>query len=152
WTTEEPAAKLKGPKGPKGQISIRRPGYDQLIDMDVERDAVNIVTVRGGFMLHAQRGYTKLGDRSETSAKELGEALETLKKQGMKRLVFDLRDNPGGPLDQAIRIANFFLARADMIVYLRGRVPNLDQNYRGEDDPEFAGPMVVLTNRNSASA
>jgi carboxyl-terminal processing protease len=152
WTTEETAAKLKGPKGTKVQISIRRPGYDQLIDMEVERDAVNIVTVKGVFMLDPQTGYIKLGDFSETSAKEVGEALDRLKAQGMKRLVFDLRDNPGGPLDQAIRIANFFLPRGDLIVYLRGRVPNLDQDYRGEEDPQFTGPMIVLTSRNSASA
>src|SRR5262249_47647865 len=113
---------------------------------------VNIVTVKGVFMLDPQTGYIKLGDFSETSAKEVGEALDTLKKQGMKRLVFDLRDNPGGPLDQAIRIANFFLPRGGFIVYLPGRVPNLDQDYRGEEDPEFSGPMIVLTSRNSASA
>jgi len=152
WTTEETAAKLKGPKGTKVQISIRRPGYDQLIDMDVERDAVNIVTVKGVFMLDPQTGYIKLGDFSETSAKEVSDALNQLKAQGMKRLVFDLRDNPGGPLDQAIRIANFFVPRGDLIVYLRGRVPNLDQDYRGEEDPIFNGPMIVLTSRNSASA
>ena len=152
WTTEETAAKLKGPKGTKVQISIKRPGYDQLIDMDVERDAVNIVTVQGVFMLDSQTGYIKLHDFSETSAKEVGDALGKLKAQGMKRLVFDLRDNPGGPLDQAIRIANFFVPRGDMIVYLRGRVPNLDQDYRGEEDPVFTGPMIVVTSRNSASA
>ena len=59
-----------------------------------------------------------------------GDALEKLTSQGMKRLVFDLRDNPGGPLDQAIRIANRFLPRGDMIVYTRGRIPNADQDYR----------------------
>ena len=105
--------------------------------MDVERDEVNIVTVRGAFMIDPQTGYIKLGDFSETSDKEVGDALEKLKAQGMKRLVFDLRDNPGGPLDQAIRIANRFLPRGDMIVYTRGRVPNADQDYRGTDDPDF---------------
>jgi carboxyl-terminal processing protease len=120
--------------------------------MDVERDEVNIVTVRGAFMLDPQTGYIKLGDFSETSDREVGDALEKLKAQGMKRLVFDLRDNPGGPLDQAIRIANRFLPRGDMIVYTRGRVANADQDYRGTDDPDFTGPMMVLTNRNSASA
>ena len=120
--------------------------------MDVERDEVNIVTVRGAFMLDAQTGYIKLGDFSETSDKEVGDALEKLKAQGMKRLVFDLRDNPGGPLDQAIKIANRFLPRGDMIVYTRGRVPNADQDYRGTDDPDFTGPMMVLVNRQSASA
>ena len=152
WTTEETAAKLKGPKGTTVNISIRRPGYEQLIDMQVERDAVNIVTVKGVFMLDQQTGYIKLSDFSETSGKEVGDALNQLKSQGMKRLVFDLRDNPGGPLDQAIRIANYFLRRGDLIVYLRGRVPNLDQDYRGEEDPVFTGPMIVLTSRNSASA
>jgi carboxyl-terminal processing protease len=152
WTSEQAVKKLKGPKGTKVSISIRRPGYDKLIDMDVERDEVNIVTVRGAFMLDPQTGYIKLGDFSETSDKEVGDALEKLKAQGMKRLVFDLRDNPGGPLDQAIRIANRFLPRGDMIVYTRGRVPNADQDYRGTDDPDFTGPMMVLTNRNSASA
>ena len=152
WTTEQTAKQLKGPKGTKVNISIRRPGYDKLIEMEVERDEVNIVTVRGAFMLDPQTGYIKLGDFSETSDREVGDALEKLKAQGMKRLVFDLRDNPGGPLDQAIRIANRFLPRGDMIVYTRGRVPNADQDYRGTDDPDFTGAMMVLTNRNSASA
>src|SRR5258708_3710108 len=152
WTSEQAVKKLKGPKGTKVSISIRRPGYDKLIDMDVERDEVNIVTVRGAFMLDPQTGYIKLGGFSETSDKEVGDALQKLKAQGMKRLGFDLRDNPGGPLDQAIRIANRFLSRGDMIVYTRGRVANADQDYRGTDDPDFTGPMLVLTNRNSASA
>jgi carboxyl-terminal processing protease len=152
WTTEQTAKQLKGPKGTKVNISIRRPGYDKLIDMDVERDEVNIVTVRGAFMLDGQTGYIKLGDFSETSDREVGDALEKLKSQGMKRLVFDLRDNPGGPLDQAIKIANRFLPRGDMIVYTRGRVPNADQDYRGTDDPDFTGPLMVLVNRQSASA
>ena len=152
WTTEQTAKQLKGPKGTKVSIAIRRPGYDKLIDMDVERDEVNIVTVRGVFMIDAQTGYIKLGDFSETSEKEVGDAVAKLKSQGMKRLVFDLRGNPGGPLDQAIRIANRFLPRGDMIVYTRGRVPNIDADYRGQDDPDFTGPMVVLVNRNSASA
>ena len=152
WTTEQTARQLKGPKGTKVNISIRRPGYDKLIEMDVERDEVKIVTVRGAFMLDAQTGYIKLGDFSETSDKEVGDALEKLKAQGMKRLVFDLRDNPGGPLDQAIKIANRFLPRGDMIVYTRGRVQNADQDYRATDDPDFTGPLLVLVNRQSASA
>jgi carboxyl-terminal processing protease len=152
WTTEQTAKELKGAKGTKVKIAIRRPGYDKLIEMEVERDEVNIVTVRGAFMLDAQTGYIKLGEFSQTSNREVGDALEKLKAQGMKRLVFDLRDNPGGPLEQAIRISNRFLPRGDMIVYTRGRVPNSDQDYRGTDNPDFLGPVVVLVNRNSASA
>ncbi|MBW8713977.1 MAG: S41 family peptidase, partial [Acidobacteria bacterium] len=130
----------------------RRPGYEKLIDMDAERDEVNITTVRGAFMIDAQTGYIKLGDFSETSDREVGDALEKLQGQGMKRLVFDLRDNPGGPLDQAIRIANRFLPRGDMVVYTRGRVANADQDYRGTDQADYTGPMMVLVSRQSASA
>src|SRR6476646_11113544 len=64
WTTEQTAKQLKGPKGIKVSIGIRRPGYDKVIDMEVERDEVNIVTVRGTFMIDAQTGYIKLGDFS----------------------------------------------------------------------------------------
>jgi carboxyl-terminal processing protease len=152
WTSDQAVKRLKGPKGTKVNISIRRPGYEKLIDMDVERDEVNITTVRGAFMIDAQTGYIKLGDFSETSDHEVGEALEKLQAQGMKRLVFDLRDNPGGPLDQAIRIANRFLPRGDMIVYTRGRVSSADEDYRGTESPDYTGPMMVLVNRNSASA
>jgi carboxyl-terminal processing protease len=134
-------------------ISLRRRGYDGLIDLEVERAEVNIVTVRGAFMIDKETGYIKLGDFSETSDTEVGAALKKLTESGMKRLVFDLRDNPGGPLDQAIKIANRFLPRGDMIVYTRGRVPNSDQDYRASEDSEYTHlPMVVLVNRNSASA
>jgi carboxyl-terminal processing protease len=152
WTSDQAVKQLKGPKGTKVQIAIRRPGYEKLIDMEVERDEVNIVTVKGAFMIDDQTGYIKLGDFGETSDKEVGDALEKLRAQGMKRLVFDLRDNPGGLLDAANRIANRFIPRGDMIVYTRGRVPNADQDYRATETPDFSGPMMVLVNRNSASA
>ena len=153
WTSEQAVAKLKGPKGTTVAISLKRRGYDGLIDLDVERDEVNIVTVRGAFMLDKDTGYIKLGDFSETSDDEVGAALKKLSDAGMKRLVFDLRDNPGGPLDQAIKIANRFLPRGDMIVYTRGRIPNSDQDYRATEDSQYTHlPMVVLVNRNSASA
>lgn len=153
WTSEQAVRKLKGPKGTTVEISIKRRGYDQLIDMEVVRDEVNITTVRGAFMVDRETGYVKLGEFSETSDREVGAALEQLAAKGMKRLVFDLRDNPGGALDQAIAISNRFLPRGDMIVYTRGRIPNADQEYRATEESEYTHlPVVVLVNRNSASA
>ena len=71
----------------------------------------------------------------------------------MKRLLFDPRQNPGGPLDQAIKVANSFLPKGKMIVYTRGRISNSDQDYRAADEGEFQNiPIVMLVNRNSASA
>jgi carboxyl-terminal processing protease len=153
WTTEQAVKKLKGPKGTTVNISIKRSGYDELINMDVVRDEVNITTVRAAFMMDKETGYVKLDQFTETSDRELGEALQKLSANGMKRLVFDLRENPGGALDQAIRIANRFLPRGDLIVYTRGRVPNANQNYLATEQSDYTHlPIVTLVNRNSASA
>jgi len=153
WTTQQAVRRLKGPKGTAVNISIRRRGYEELIDMEVVRDEVNITTVRGAFMIDKGTGYVKLAEFSETSDRELGAALEELKAEGMKRLVFDLRDNPGGLLDQAILVSNRFLPEGDLIVYQRGRVPNSDQDYHATQVSEYTNlPLVVLVNRNSASA
>ena len=152
-SSEDAVKRLKGPKGTSVNISIKRRGYDQLIDMQVMRDEVNIVSVRGVFMIDNETGYLKLGEFTETSNNEVGAGLEQLMSKGMKRLVLDLRDNPGGALDQAISISNRFLPRGDMIVYTRGRVPNSDQDYRATEQSEYTHlPVVVLVNRNSASA
>ena len=71
----------------------------------------------------------------------------------MKRLVFDLRGNPGGQLDQAIRMSNRFITKGSMVVYTRGRVPNSDSDYRATEQGDYLTvPMVTLVNRNSASA
>jgi carboxyl-terminal processing protease len=153
WKSEDAVKRLKGPKGTPVNISIRRRGYDQLIDLQVVRDEVNIVSVRGAFMIDQDTGYVKLAEFTETSNHEMGAGLDHLMEKGMKRLVLDLRDNPGGALDQAIAISNRFLPRGDLIVYTRGRVPNADQDYRATEQSDYTRlPMVVLVNRNSASA
>jgi carboxyl-terminal processing protease len=153
WSTDQAVKKLKGPKGTTVNISIKRRGYEGLINMDVVRDEVNITTVRAAFMIDKETGYVKLDQFTETSDRELGDALQKLNANGMKRLVFDLRENPGGALDQAIRIANRFLPKGDMIVYTRGRVPNANQDYRATEDSDYTHlPIVTLVNRNSASA
>ena len=86
---------------------------------------------------------------SHTSATTSYEEFKSI----MKRLVLDLRSNPGGQLDQAIRIANRFLSKGAMVVYTRGRVPNSDQDYHATDTPEYGTvPMITLVNRSSASA
>ena len=153
WTSDQAVKKLKGPKGSSVNISIRRAGYDGLIDMDVQRDEVNITTVRAAFMIDRETGYIKLDQFTETSDREMGDALQKLTAAGMKRLVFDLRENPGGALDQAIRISNRFLPRGDMIVSTRGRVPNANQEYRATEESQYTHlPMVTLVTRGSASA
>jgi carboxyl-terminal processing protease len=153
WTSDQAVRRLRGPKGTAVGISIRRSGYDKLIDLSVTRDEIHIPTVPSAFMLDSQTGYIKLRDFGENTDQELGQALKDLAGKGMKRLVFDLRANPGGALDQAIRVANRFLPRGDMIVYTRGRVPNSEQDYRATEQSEYLHiPMITLVNRDSASA
>ena len=153
WSADDAVSKLKGPKGTTVNISLRRRGYDGLIDLEIERDAVNMKTVRGAFMIDKDTGYLKLGDFSETSNEEVGEALKSLSAKGMKRLMLDLRDNPGGPLDQAIRISNRFLPKGELIAYTKGRTPNSNEEYRATEDSDYTHqPVVVLVNRSSASA
>jgi carboxyl-terminal processing protease len=153
WTSEQAVSKLKGPKGTTVNIGIERKGWEQLIDLNVERDEINIPTIQGVLMIDEKTGYVRLRDFSETTNRDLGRALTELQGKGMKRLLLDIRDNPGGPLDQAIRVSNRFLPRGDMIVYTRGRVRNSDQDYRAADDPTLPDlPIVVMVNRNSASA
>jgi len=153
WTSEQAVSRLRGPKQSSVKIAIRRAGFDELIDLSVMRDEVHIPTVPAAVMLDATTGYIKLQDFGENTDQELGRALESLTKQGMMRLVFDLRGNPGGALDQAIRVSNRFLPKGDLIVYTRGRVPNSDQDYRATEQSDYLRvPMITLVNRSSASA
>ncbi len=153
WTSEQAVLKLRGQRGTPVQVSIRRTGYDKLIDVEVVRDEIRIPSVHASFMIADGTGYIQLRDFSETTDRELGAALRELTKQGMKRLVLDIRENPGGPLDQAIKVSNRFLKKGDLIVYTRGRISNSDQNYHGVESSDYADiPLIALANRRSASA
>jgi len=153
WTTEDAVAKLRGPKGTVVNIGIRRKGLEQLIPVAVNRDQVSIPSLSAVFMIDRETGYVGITDFAEHTDEDLGAALDSLTKKGMKRLVLDLRSNPGGQLDQAIRITNRFVPKGAMVVYTRGRVPNSDQDYRATDTPEYTSiPMITLVNRSSASA
>jgi carboxyl-terminal processing protease len=153
WTSDQAVGKLRGPRGTAVAISLRRGGYDKLLDIKVTRDEIHMPTVPAVFMIDATTGYVRVTDFGENTDQELGAALSTLSKRGMKRLVFDLRTNPGGALDQAIKVANRFLPRGDMVVYTRGRVQNSDQDYRATESTDYLRiPMVTLVNRSSASA
>jgi carboxyl-terminal processing protease len=153
WTSEQTVGRLKGPRGTFVNISLRRAGYETLIDLRVRRDEVHIPTVAAAVMLDDSTGYIKLTEFAENSDRELGRALGDLTKRGMKRLVFDLRGNPGGQLDQAILVSSRFLPKGDMVVYTRGRVNGSDQDYRAQERSDYLTlPMITLVNRSSASA
>jgi carboxyl-terminal processing protease len=109
--------------------------------------------VRAAFMVSPGTGYVRLQDFSETTDEELSAALRNLSAEGMRQLVLDLRENPGGPLLQAIKVSSHFLHQGQMVVYTRGRIPHSDDDYRVQTEGDVTSvPLVVLVNRDSASA
>ena len=153
WNTDQAMKKLRGARGTPVQISLKRRGYDQVIDVELVRDEITIPTVPAYFMIDATTGYVQLRDFGENTDRDLKRALQALAPKGMRRLLLDIRNNPGGPLDQAIKVVNEFMPRGKMIVYTRGRVSNSDQDYRATEDGQFTDiPIVMMANRSSASA
>jgi len=153
WTSDDAVKKLRGSRGTYVKIGIRRKGQDDLIPLSVMRDEITMPAVSASFMIDKDTGYVRVEDFAEHTDDELGASLDTLTGRGMKRLVLDLRGNPGGQLDQAIRMSNRFLPKGSKIVYTRGRVANSDQDYFATEASQYTEvPMMVLVNRNSASA
>jgi carboxyl-terminal processing protease len=152
-TTEDVVRKLRGPKGTTVAITIRRVGFPDPIPMTITRAEIPTKSVRYAFMLEPGVGYIMLSDFTHTSSKELYEAIEKLEKQGMKKLLFDLRGDPGGVLEQAVEVTDIFVPKGSMVVYTKGRTASSAQEYFAPGDgPHFDQPLVVLVNRGSASA
>ena len=153
WTVDQAMHKLRGAKGTTVYVGVKRRGYSEMIKFELVRDEVYIPTVPAYFMIDDTTGYIRMQDFGENTDRDVKHALRDLSSKGMKRLLFDIRGNPGGPLDQAIKVSNEFLPKGKMIVYTRGRVPNSDQDYRATEESEFTEmPIDALVNRNSASA
>lgn len=150
---EEVYDKLRGPKGSKVHVTVSRPGMDELLEFDIIRDKIPIYSVPYKFMLDAQTGYVRATRFSATTSQELEAAVDSLESAGMKRLIFDLRGNSGGYLNQAIEVADKFLPGGKVVVYTKGRIPDSSQYYYSTDNdehPQF--PVIVLVDHGSASA
>ena len=152
-STDEVVRKLRGPKGTQVTITIRRAGLDEPIRMTITRAEIPTLAVPYAFMIAPDTGYIFLRDFTHTSSRELVAAIEKLEKQGMKKLMLDLRGNPGGVLDQAVDVADIFLPKGAKVVYTRGRTSSSAQDFFAPGEgPTFDKPLVVLVNRGSASA
>ena len=143
---------LKGKRGTKVNLGIKRKGINHLIDYTVTRDVIKTKAVRYAGMLNQNTGYIKLEEFTATSHDEVAEALRSLTKQGMTQLIFDLRDNSGGYLDQAIAIADEFIPNGDLIVYTDGRLRGRNDAYATAGGLFEKGKLIVMINEMSASA
>lgn len=148
-TTSEIVQKVRGPAGTRVRLGLRRPGQTQPVRLTVTRGSIEIIDVESA-VLPQNVGYVSI--RSFANARvfeQLDAALVSLQERGVSSLVLDLRDNGGGLLDQGIRVADEFLSEGD-IVFQRAR--GVTQRLAEADPASFDWPMVVLVNRNSASA
>ena len=109
---------MKGPKGTKVKITVNRNGT--LIPFDIIRDKIPVHCVDASFMIDETTGYIKLSKFTRTTYTEFRAAAEKLLAMGMKKLIFDLRDNTGGYFDQALLLSNEFLQKGDQVVYMEG--------------------------------
>jgi carboxyl-terminal processing protease len=153
WRTDQAADELRGRPGTDVSIAIERPGVDERIPFTLTRAVIELLSVPFATMLDDDIGYVPLQVFSETSGREVRDAIETLRGQGMQSLVLDLRNNPGGLLDEGIAVADLFLDAGSLILETRGRASGQNERFEarsGELVPEL--PLVILVNENSASA
>ncbi len=160
---DDAVKRLRGPKGSAVKITIARPGYESPLDFTVIRDEIPLHSVPYFFMVSKKTGYIRLQDFNETTAcrpgdgpdcaKELERALVSLREKGATSILLDIRDNPGGLLDQAFAVSNLFLKKGQLVVFTRGRSRRDEMHYITETESKYAElPLVVLVSRHSASA
>ncbi|MFQ5689227.1 MAG: S41 family peptidase [Gemmatimonadota bacterium] len=152
WTTEEAVRVLRGPKGSEVSIAVARVGLDRPLSFRIERDEIHVVAVQS-FMLDDQIGYVKLNTFSEEARDEVKAAIDGLLQQGAQSVVFDLRVNPGGLLEEGIAVSNLFLPKGGEVVATKSRLPDQTHIYRAPEQEAYPDlPLVVLVNGFSASA
>jgi carboxyl-terminal processing protease len=144
--------RLRGPRGTKVALGIERAGAQGIVPIVVERGVIPVKALDAAFMIAPEVGFVKLTAFSRLSVVELQRALEELSRQGMRRLVFDLRGNGGGYLGQAIEMANMFLASDELIVYTEDRYGNQAREYSNGEGDFTELPLVVLIDEASASS
>ncbi len=145
--------KLRGPRGTKVHITVRRPGTTEALEFEIVRNDIPIQSVPYSFMLAPGVGYVMMRNFSARTAEELDTALTELESQGMTKLILDLRGNTGGYLNAAVDVSDMFLAGDKRIVYTKGRIAGSSEEYfttgRGARRDL---PLIVLIDAGSASA
>lgn len=156
WTKdlsiEQAVDRMRGPKNTQVRLLIFREGWDKPREFKITRDVIKVMSVKSE-MLDNEIGYIKIIQFQGQTTDELEKALKGLEAKGIKKLVLDLRNDPGGLLDASVDVSGKFLPKDSLVVYLQGRLKTDRKDFltSGPDAPrEF--PMVVLVNTGSASA
>ena len=144
---------LKGQTGTHVKVGIHRRGNSELLDFIITRDRVPIFSIDAAYMITSETGYIKVNKFSKTTMQEFREAADTLKAGGMKKLIVDLRGNPGGIIEGAIRMSEMFLPAGKLIVYTQGDQRGRIDYYSNGKNQEYNNmDLVLLIDESSASA
>ncbi|HVS61149.1 MAG TPA: S41 family peptidase [Gemmatimonadaceae bacterium] len=153
WTSEEASKALRGKPGTPVTLKIERPGSPTPIEVTLVRSTIHQSAVRRSSMLGDGVGYIDLKAFSDSTAKELNGAITSLLAHGMKTLVLDLRTNPGGLLNQGVRVSDLFLNPGQKIVSMHGRLPEANREFADTAKQRWPDlPLIVLVDGRSASA
>ncbi len=157
-TSDQASQRLRGPKGTKVKVLIERHGVKESLVYEITRAEISIVSIDVALMINKEVGYISVNKFSTKTSDEMQTAMHTLHSQGMKRLILDLRWNPGGVMEEAVKVADLFLdagtkAKPKQIVYTKGRASELEESYFATGGGEYEKlPLIILINHASASA
>ena len=144
---------LKGQANTKLKITIQRYGNDASMDIELTREKITIDNVPYSGMVTDNVGYIKLSDFTTGAGKEVKKALEQLKKDGAQKVILDLRNNPGGLLNEAVNVSNVFIDQGSEVVSTKGKITDWNKTYKALNQPtDVEIPVAVLTSSRSASA
>ena len=153
WNQDLAVRNLRGPVGSQVTLKVQRPGVADVISFQLTRAQIHARSVRTAMMVGSRVGYIELNPFSDQSAPELSAAIDSLKRVGMKSLIFDLRGNPGGLLDEGIAVSSLFLEPGQEVVSTRGRAEGATREFTDNDPQRYPDlPIVLLVNGQSASA
>jgi len=153
WSSEQAVKALRGTPGSEVELRIRRVGFTEPIVYQLTRSTIHVRSVPPGNLFPGGIGYISLSPVAESSTQELRGEITSLLNRGMKSLILDLRGNPGGLLDQGVKVADLFLDKEQEIVSTRGRARGASKNFKDGARQEWPSlPIVVLVNDGTASA
>jgi len=151
-TLLEAVKKLRGRPGSSVSITVLREGEDRLLEFKIVREIIKIKAIKDARILEGGIGYVRLIEFRQNTSEEFRRAIQKLKSQGMDALILDLRNNPGGLLDAAVKVTESFLEKGKLIVSTRGRKGNQNMEFSSKSrKPDLDLPLVILVNHGSAS-
>ncbi|MCR5821184.1 MAG: S41 family peptidase [Bacteroidaceae bacterium] len=155
WKVEKVSENLRGEPGTKFELKVERPGTRKPLSFKLVRENIKLPAVTWYDIIEPETGlgYIYLSQVTDDCAREVRKAVTDLKAKGMKSLLLDLRDNPGGAISQAVEIVGMFVPKGSLVVSTKGKLPSTCYDYLTPDEPiDTLMPLHVLVNGNSASA